>query len=255
MHLAGSCALVTGAGSGLGRAVADAIHAAGARVLLADIDRQGLADALAALGEGAAASYCDVRDPAMVSAALDVATERFGCVRILVNCAGVASSAKIASNGEAHDFELWRGVIDVNLTGTFNAMRLAVARMLSNDPDGNTGERGVIVNTASIAAFEGRRGQAAYAASKAGVIGLTLPVARDLADKAIRCVAVAPGLFDTPLLEGVPQRGVESLKRALLFPARMGSPTEFAAAVRHLIENPYFNGTCVRLDGGGRLPA
>jgi NAD(P)-dependent dehydrogenase (short-subunit alcohol dehydrogenase family) len=255
VQLAGRCALVTGAGSGLGRAVAEDLHAVGARVLLADVDRHGLADALAALGNGIATSYCDVRDPGLVSAALDLAKARFGSVRILVNCAGVASSAKIASHGTAHDLELWRRVIDVNLTGTFNAMRLAVEQMLKNDPDEETGERGVIVNTASIAAFEGQRGQAAYAASKAGVLGLTLPVARDLADKAIRCVAVAPGLFATPLLQGIPRKGVESLQRALLYPARMGQPAEFAAAVRHLIENPYFNGTCLRLDGGGRLPA
>src|SRR6185437_11515698 len=148
VQLAGRCALVTGGGSGLGRAVAEGIHAAGTRVLLADIDRPGLADALATLGEGVATSYCDVRDPAMVSAALDMAKERFGSVRILVNCAGVASSAKIVSNGEAHDFELWRRVIDINLTGTFNAMRLTAERMLSNDPDEATGERGIIVNTA-----------------------------------------------------------------------------------------------------------
>lgn len=255
MQIAGRCALVTGAGSGLGRAVAEGLHAAGAGVLLADVDRDGLADSLASLRDGAAASYCDVRDPVLVTAALDLANECFGAVRVLVNCAGIASSAKIVSNGRAHDFELWRHVIEVNLTGTFNVMRLAAEQMLSNDPDEVSGERGVIVNTASIAGFEGQRGQAAYAASKAGVIGLTLPVARDLADKAIRCVAVAPGLFDTPLLHEIPQKGIESLQRALLYPARMGRPAEFAAAVRHVIENPYFNGTCLRLDGGGRLPA
>jgi NAD(P)-dependent dehydrogenase (short-subunit alcohol dehydrogenase family) len=222
---------------------------------MADVDRHGLADVLEALGDGVATSYCDVRDPGLIGAALDLAKARFGNVRILVNCAGVASSAKVVSNGTAHDFELWRRVIDINLTGTFNAMRLAAERMLGNDPDEATGERGVIVNTASIAALEGQRGQTAYAASKAGVIGLTLPAARDLADKAIRCVAVAPGLFDTPLLQKIPQKGVDALQRALLYPARMGRPAEFAAAVRHLIENPYFNGTCLRLDGGGRLPA
>lgn len=254
MQLAGRCAVVTGAASGLGRAVAEGLHAAGSRVLLADVDRRGLAATVDALGEGAAASYSDVRDCGQVSEALTEAKERFGPVRILVNCAGVASSSKVVASGRAHDLGLWRQVIEINLTGTFNVMRLAAERMVSNDPDELTGERGVIVNTASIAGFEGRRGQAAYAASKAGVIGLTLPAARDLADKAIRCVAIAPGLFDTPLLQGIPEKGIRSLEHALLYPARMGEPAEFAAAVRHVIENVYLNGTCLRLDGGARLP-
>jgi NAD(P)-dependent dehydrogenase (short-subunit alcohol dehydrogenase family) len=253
VRLAGHCAVVTGAGSGLGRATAQALHAKGAAVALIDLKRESLIEAAAQLGERTVVCEADVRDTAQVNAAVTQARERFGAIHIAVSCAGISSSAKIVSGGIAHELEHWQRVIDINLTGTFNVMRLAAAFMVENTPDPETGERGVLVNTASIAGFEGQRGQAAYAASKAGVIGLTLPVARDLADKAIRCVAIAPGLFETPLFEGIPAKGVEALSRALLYPHRMGEPAEFADLVCHVIENRYLNGTCVRLDGGARL--
>jgi NAD(P)-dependent dehydrogenase (short-subunit alcohol dehydrogenase family) len=255
MQIGGRVAAITGAGSGLGRATARALHAAGARVLLVDIKPREVGELANQLGDGALAASADVRRPEEVKAAFDLAAERFAGLDIAVNCAGIASSAKIFSKGEPHDLELWRRVLDVNLTGTFNVMRYAVASMAGNHPDPETGERGIVVNTASVAAFDGQKGQIAYAASKAGIVGMTLPAARDLADRAIRCVAIAPGLFETELFQQIPEKGISALKRALLYPDRMGQPTEFSALVRHIIENPYINGTCFRLDGGARLPA
>lgn len=254
MRLEGQCALVTGAGSGLGRATAEALHAAGAQVVLADLNIDTARSVAGRLGERAVAAPMDVRRSEDIEAALDLGQQRFGPLRIAVNCAGVSSSAKTLSRNEPHEADLWRRTIDINLTGTFHVMRLSAARMAQNAPDPDTGERGVIINTASVAAFDGQKGQAAYAASKAGVAGLTLPAARDLADHAIRVVAIAPGLFDTELFEQIPLKGLEALKRALLYPARMGKPPEFAAFVRHIVENPYLNGSCLRLDGGARLP-
>ena len=253
MRLGGRCALVTGAASGLGRATAEILHSGGATVVLADLDLESLGDVARSLGRRALPFVVDVRDSASVEAAIAFARQQLGAVHIVVNCAGIASSAKIVAKGEPHDLDLFQRVVDVNLTGTFNVLRLAAAQMLRNEPDEQTGERGVIVNTASIAACDGQRGQAAYAASKAGVIGLSLPVARDLAEHAIRCVAISPGVFDTAMLDSIPEVGLRSLNRSLLYPNRPGQPAEFAAFVQHVIENPYLNGTCVRLDGGSRL--
>lgn len=254
MQLKGRSALVTGAGSGLGRAVAHALHGRGVYVTLIDQAPDPVKAAATALGTGAAAAVADVCDAEQVDAALRLARDRFGPIHIAVNCAGVASATKTVSQGAPHDLDLWRRVIDINLNGTFNVLRLAAAQMVSNQPDGETGERGVIINTASIAAFDGQRGQAAYAASKAGVVGLTLPAARDLSDHAIRCVAIAPGLFDTAMKNGLSDNAMAALQRGLLFPNRLGDPKDFARLVRHVIENPYLNGTCFRLDGGARLP-
>lgn len=245
--------MVTGGASGLGRATAEALHGAGASVIVADIDIARAESVAAGLGDRSVAVTADVRDSEQVMAAIALAKERFGALHIVVNCAGIASSAKTLSHGEPHDLEGWRQVIDVNLTGTFNVLRFAVGQMTQNSPDPITGERGVIINTASIAALEGQRGQVAYAASKAGVIALSLPVARDLAEHAIRCVAIAPGLFETAMLKGIPEKGVQALQRALLYPDRPGHPSEFGALVCHVVENAYLNGVCLRLDGGARL--
>lgn len=256
MRIEGVLCAVTGAASGLGRATAKALHEAGANLLLLDLNQDRLNVFQAELApETSLAATVDIRSHEQIEKALDEGIARFGALRAVVNCAGIASSAKIVSRGEAHDFDLWRKVIDINLTGTFNVMRLASARMVTNDPLGEASERGVIVNTASVAAEDGQKGQAAYAASKAGVAALSLPVARDLAEHGVRCVAVAPGLFGTELFEQIPEKGIEALKRALLYPARMGLPTEFAMLVRHIVENPYLNGSLIRLDGGARLPA
>lgn len=255
MQIAGHVALVTGAGSGLGRATAALLHAAGASVLMADVDERAVLAAARELGADALPILADVRRPEQIAAAVSLALESFGALHVAVNCAGMASSARTLSKGQPHDAELWRRVIDVNLSGTFHVMTQAAAAMAANAPDLESGERGVIINTASVAAFDGQKGQAAYAASKAGVVGLTLPAARDLADQAIRVVAIAPGLFETALFEQIPEKGVAALRRALLFPDRLGRPNEFAALVRHVIENPYLNGACLRLDGAARLPA
>jgi NAD(P)-dependent dehydrogenase (short-subunit alcohol dehydrogenase family) len=253
MQIKRSCALITGAGSGLGRAAAEALHGAGAVVLVADIDIARAESVTASLGDRSLAVGVDVRDCAQVVAAVSLAKERFGGLQIVVNCAGIAASAKTIANGEPHSLEDWCRVIDVNLTGTFNVLRHAALQMIHNLPDSLTGERGIIINTASIAGLEGQRGQAAYAASKAGVIALSQPVARDLAEYRIRCVAIAPGLFETELLKGIPTKGLQALQRGLLYPDRAGHPSEFGAFARHVIENPYLNGVCLRLDGGARL--
>ncbi len=253
MKLQAIAGLVTGASSGLGRDVAQHLIASGAKVTLLDINKDKLSATCEELGEGALAAVADVRDPEGVKSALDLCESAYGEIRFVINCAGIPSSAKIVSGGQAHDYDLWRKVIDINLSGTFNVMRLAAERMVRNSPDSETGERGVIVNTASIAAFDGQRGHAAYSASKAGIIGLSLPVARELKEFGVRCVAVAPGLFETPIFDDIPEQGVAALKRSLLFPDRLGVPAEFAALVLHIITNPYLNGTHIRLDGGARL--
>lgn len=252
MRLTGRCAIVTGAGSGLGLATAELLHSGGANLVVIDRSIERLRDCAANL-TGSVACEADVTDPAAIDDAVSLASERFGAVHIVVNCAGIASAAKIVNKKQPHELELWKRVIDVNLTGTFNVVRLAAARMESNLPDKETGERGVIVCTASIAAFDGQRGQAAYAASKAAIVGMMLPIARDLAEHAIRCSAVAPGVFDTALLHDVPERGRLMLERSLLYPDRLGRPQEFAQLIRHIIENPYINAACLRLDGGARL--
>ena len=253
MELVGRTAIVTGAGSGLGRASAEILHAGGANVVLLDVAPHRVEPVAAELGDRALAMATDVRDASQVEAAITAAVEHFGSLHIAVNCAGIASAGRTVSKGVAHDLELWQRVIDINLTGTFNVLRLAAEQMTGNAPDGQTGERGVIINTASVAAFDGQRGQAAYAASKAGVAGLTLPVARDLSDQGIRCVAIAPGLFETGMMESLSDKAVNALSRGLLFPNRLGDPEEFAGLVRHIVENAYLNGTCLRLDGGIRL--
>ncbi len=253
MFLDNLCVMVTGAASGLGRATATLLHEHGAAVVFADLNELAVKDIAQKLGCRAIGVGMDIRKPEDINAALSIAKDTFGPLRATVNCAGIPSSARVVSKGEAHNLDLWHKVMDVNLTGTFNILRLAAKRMIGNDLDAASGERGVIINTASITAYDGQRGQAAYAASKAGVVGLTLPVARDLAEHAIRCVAIAPGIFGTEILEGIPEKGIAALKKGLLCPDRVGRPEEFASFVKHIIENSYANGTCYRLDGGTRL--
>ncbi len=255
MNLKNRCVFVTGAGSGLGKATADLLHKSGALVVLADLNEANIKKVAESLGERAIAVAVDICSEEQIENAFSLAQKKFGELRATVNCAGIASSAKVISKGEPHGLDLWKKVVDVNLTGTFNVMRLASAVMEKNSPCSDSGERGVIVNTASIAAYDGQCGQVAYAASKAGVIGMTLPAARDLAQYNIRCVAIAPGLFKTEILDGIPEKGIEALSKGLMYPDRMGMPEEFAAFAKHLIENSYLNGSCYRLDGGARLPA
>ncbi|MGF1605952.1 MAG: SDR family NAD(P)-dependent oxidoreductase [Rhodothalassiaceae bacterium] len=249
MRIDGCTALISGGASGLGAATARALAEAGAQVMLIDLD-QDKGEALAAeLGGGFATA--DVTDESAVRAALDQAAERFGPVRIAVSCAGIGLAQKTVGRGQAHPLDSFAKVIQVNLIGTFNLTRLAAERMVALDPLDE--ERGVIINTASIAAFDGQIGQAAYAASKGGVVGMTLPIARDLADKQVRVVAIAPGLFLTPLLMGLPQEALDSLSTTVPHPARLGNPAEYGQLARHIVENPMLNGETIRLDGALRM--
>jgi NAD(P)-dependent dehydrogenase (short-subunit alcohol dehydrogenase family) len=251
MHLTGAAALVTGAGSGLGAATAEALAQAGARVVAMDLNAEGLA-ALAARS-GATPVVGDVAAEADVAGAL-AAAEGLGPLRLAVNCAGIAPAARVVGRAGPHDLALFERTLRINLLGTFNVLRLAAARMQALDATPPDNERGVIVNTASIAAEDGQVGQCAYAASKAGVIGLTLPAARELARTGIRVVTIAPGLFETPMLAGLPEAAQAAIRALPPFPARLGRPDEFAAMVLAICANPLLNGTTLRLDSALRLP-
>jgi NAD(P)-dependent dehydrogenase (short-subunit alcohol dehydrogenase family) len=250
MRIQGARALVTGAASGLGAATARRLHAEGATVTIADLaaDR---GEALAAeLGERASFARCDVTDPAAVEAAVAAAGAP---LRIAVACAGIGWAEKTAGRRGPHSVDPFHRVIEVNLLGTFHLLRAAAAAMLANEHD-DEGERGVIVTTASIAASDGQIGQIAYAASKGGVAAMTLPAARDLSGDGIRVCTIAPGLFDTPLLAGLPQEARDALGAQVPHPARLGRPDEYAALAEHIVRNPMLNGEVIRLDGALRMP-
>jgi NAD(P)-dependent dehydrogenase (short-subunit alcohol dehydrogenase family) len=250
MNLNGASAVVSGGGSGLGAATAAALAKAGAEVVVLDID-EAKAQAVA-LRIGGVAVAGDVAEEAPVTRAVEAAAER-APLRIAVACAGIAPAARVAGRNGPHDLALFERVIRVNLIGTFNLLRLAAAKMTANDAL-ETGERGLIVNTASIAAYEGQIGQAAYSASKGGIVGLTLPAARELARFGVRVVTIAPGLFHTPLMDTLTPEARDSLGKQPLFPQRLGRPDEFAAMVLAIARNPLLNGETIRLDGALRLP-
>jgi len=256
VNIAGSIALVTGGASGLGLATTRRLHDADASVVILDLPgSNGLAEARD-LGPRAAFCAGDVTSPADVDAALDAAGALAGGVpRIVANCAGIGGAARTTSREGPFPLEAFSRVVQVNLIGTFNVIRLAAYRMSQAGPEeGNRdGERGVIVNTASVAAFEGQIGQAAYSASKGGIVGMTLPIARDLARLKIRVVTIAPGLFNTPLLGNLPDEAIKSLGEQVPHPARLGDPREYAALVAHIVENPMLNGETIRLDGAIRM--
>ncbi len=246
MHIDGVNALVAGGASGLGAAAARELNAAGAHVTIADLNEEAGA---ALAGElGGQFVKTDVTDADSVQAAIDAA----GDIRISVCSAGVAWAQKTAGSRGPHAFEPFETLVRVNLIGTFNVLRLAATKMLANEPDAN-GERGVCINTASIAAFDGQIGQLAYSASKGGVVGMTLPAARDLAQSGIRVCAIAPGLFDTPMMAGLPEEARQSLGASVPFPPRLGRPEEYAALARHIVENSMLNGEVIRLDGALRM--
>jgi NAD(P)-dependent dehydrogenase (short-subunit alcohol dehydrogenase family) len=249
MHIEGASALVAGGASGLGAATARRLHAAGATVTIADLNAER-GEALAnELGDRAAFVACDVTDEGQVQAAVDAAAP----LRISVCCAGIGWAEKTAGKRGAHAFEPFETVVRVNLLGTFNVLRLAAAAMLGGEPDAE-GERGVCISTASIAAYDGQIGQLAYAASKGGIVGMTLPAARDLAASGIRVVTIAPGLFDTPLLAGLPEPARAALGEQVPHPSRLGRPEEYASLAAHIVENPMLNGEVIRLDGALRMP-
>ncbi len=253
MNIADSVFIVTGAASGLGAATARMVVDAGGRVVLADLDRAG-GEALAAeLGGTARFALTDVCDEASAAAAVALACESFGAVHGLINCAGIAPAEKLLGRDGPHRLESFLRVLQVNLVGSFNMARLAAEAMARNIPDAG-GERGVIVNTASIAAFDGQIGQAAYAASKGGVVAMTLPLARELARHAIRVMTIAPGIMETPMMLTMPAEVREPLGATVPFPPRLGRPAEFASLVREIVANAYLNGEVIRLDGAMRMP-
>ena len=249
MKISGIAAVITGGGSGIGAATARHLASLGAKVTVLDVN-QANAEAVAT-EIGGLAQLCDVTDAASVQAALAAATAKHGSARLVVNCAGIATGSRILGRDGPHDLDLFKRVVGINLIGTFNVLRLGAERIAQNDLVGE--ERGVIINTASVAAFDGQIGQAAYSASKGGVVGMTLPIARDLASKGIRVMTIAPGLFDTPLLAGLPEPARESLGKQVPHPSRLGNPDEYGALAVHIVENPMLNGEVIRLDGAIRM--
>jgi NAD(P)-dependent dehydrogenase (short-subunit alcohol dehydrogenase family) len=250
MRIEGSGAIVVGGASGLGEATARALAERGASVVVADVNDekgQALAEEI-----GADFAHADVTNAGEVEAAVAKAAEADGGLRISIHCAGVGWAERVASKRGPHQLEFFEKVIQINLIGTFNALRFSGAAMLANEPDDDN-ERGVMVNTASIAAFDGQIGQIAYSASKGGVVGMTLPAARDLARNAIRVCTIAPGLFDTPLLGALPEENRQALAAGIPFPPRLGRPAEYAALACHIVENGMLNGETIRLDGALRM--
>ena len=253
MNLNKKVALITGGASGLGRATVERFVAAGAKVAIFDCDEEQGAALAESLGDSVIFCAVDISDDAKIAAGIEAVVEAFGAVHVCVNCAGRGGGAtKTLGRKGAFPMALFREVINVNLVGTFSVLTQAVAQMSLNDPNGD-GERGVIINTASIAAFEGQKGQVAYAASKGGIVSLTLPMARDLAYFGIRVVTIAPGLFATPILQGISDELKDSLTNSIPNPSRLGDVSEFSALAEHIVNNPYINGETIRLDAALRM--
>ena len=252
MKISGSTTVITGGASGLGRATAERLLAGGGRVVLLDLPRSPGTQVAADMGDNALFVPADVTNPDEVTVALEAAVKHFGAIHALVNCAGIGTAEKTYGKRGPADLAAFTKVIQVNLIGHFNSIRLTAAHMAKNAP-GEDGERGVIVNTASVAAFDGQIGQAAYSASKGGIVGMTLPIARDLAELGIRVCTIAPGIFDTPLLGTLPDPVRISLGKQVPFPSRLGRPSEYGALAAHIIENAMLNGETIRLDGAIRM--
>ncbi len=254
MELEGCVALVSGGASGLGEATVRHLVQSGSRVSVLDLGEEGGEKIASELGEAVVFCKTDVTHEESVKAAVHKTMDKFGAIHAAISCAGVATPAKVLGKEGPMPITHFNEVVQINLIGTMNVIRLAAEQMVRNAPNAD-GERGVVVNTASVAAWEGQFGQAAYAASKAGVVGVTLPVARELAEHGIRVVTIAPGLFETPMLAGLADKVKESLYAMTLFPKRLGRPIEFAKLVSHIMENPMLNGEVIRLDGGIRMGA
>ncbi|RUM24127.1 3-hydroxyacyl-CoA dehydrogenase [Rhizobium vallis] len=254
MLIRGASFIVTGGGSGLGAATVRTLVEAGGRVTIADLNAEAGEEIAREFGSDARFVKADVTDAEQGTAVVATALEAFGSLRGLVNCAGVAPAEKVIGRDGPHRLESFARTVSINLIGTFNMIRLAAAAIEKTEPDAE-GERGVIVNTASVAAFDGQIGQAAYAASKGGVAAMTLPIARELARHGVRVVSIAPGIFETPMMAGMPTEVREALGKSVPFPPRLGRPTEFAGLVRHIFENNMLNGEVIRLDGALRMGA
>ncbi|ERI51620.1 3-hydroxy-2-methylbutyryl-CoA dehydrogenase [Pseudomonas sp. EGD-AK9] len=254
MRIENSVFLVTGGSSGLGLATARELLGQGGKVVLVDINAEAGAARAEELGEGARFVRADICREEDARAAVSAAVEAFGGLHGLINCAGVAPAEKVIGRNGVHGLDSFARTININLVGSFNMLRLAAEAMAQGQPNAE-GERGVIINTASVAAFDGQIGQAAYAASKSGVVGMTLPIARELARHGIRVMCIAPGIFETPMMAGMPEEVRASLGAAVPFPPRLGRPAEYAALVRHIVENAMLNGEVIRLDGAIRMAA
>ena len=252
MEIRGHTFLVTGGGSGLGAATVRRLAQDGANVLIADVDQEAGEELAADIGDGALFVRADVTDEESAQGALDATLNAFGGLHGLVNCAGIGPAEKVVGKRGVHSLDSFVKAVQINLVGTFNPIRLASPIMMENEPT-EDGERGVIVNTASVAAFDGQIGQAAYSASKGGVASMTLPVAREMAEHGIRVMTIAPGLFETPMLAALPEDAQESLGNQVPFPSRLGRPEEYAALVKHIVENQMLNGEIIRLDGAIRM--
>jgi NAD(P)-dependent dehydrogenase (short-subunit alcohol dehydrogenase family) len=252
MKIDGKTAIITGGASGLGEAAARLLAEKGAQVVILDLNEERGTSLKEELGKSVAFIKTDITNSQGVQAAIDFAMEQFKRIDIVINCAGIAPGMKMATKKGPHSLDVFRKTMEINVIGPFDVIRLAVDKMIQSEPN-DEGGRGVIINTASIAAFDGQVGQAAYAASKAALVGLTLPVARDLSGEGIRICTIAPGLFKTPMMAGLPENIQEALGKMVPFPSRLGSPQEFAMLVLQIIENPMLNGETLRLDGALRL--
>jgi NAD(P)-dependent dehydrogenase (short-subunit alcohol dehydrogenase family) len=252
MQLNNNTFIVTGAGSGLGGGTADLFAENGANVILLDINEEAGKARADRIGERALFVRTDVSSEEDVTRAIEAGVEQFGSIHGAINCAGIVLGRKTVSRRGVHDLASFEKIIRVNLIGSFNVTRLAAEAMMKNEPN-EEGERGVIISTASVAAYEGQIGQAAYSASKGGIVGMTLPIARDLAGSGIRVMAIAPGIFSTPMVSGMPQELQDSLAAQIPFPSRLGRPSEYAELARHIVENSMLNGGVIRLDGAIRM--
>lgn len=252
MQVQGSTFIVTGGSSGLGAGTAERLIELGGNVVIADVNIDAGKAKADELGERAIFVETNVASTESAQACIDAAVSTFGSIQGVVNCAGILIARKTVGRKGAHDLESFARVINVNLVGTFNMIRLAAESMSTNEPN-EEGERGVLINTASVAAYDGQIGQAAYSASKGGVVGMTLPIARDLSREGIRCMTIAPGIFETPMVAGMPDEVQESLISQIPFPKRLGKPSDYAFLAQHIIENVKLNGEVIRLDGGVRM--
>ena len=252
MDISNKVALITRGASALGLATAKVLIESGAKVMLLDLNEDNAKEAASSLGDSASYTVANVAEEQSIVDAIAKTKEEFGSIHIVVNCAGIGSASKTVGKNGAHPLDYFKTVIDINLVGTFNVLRLAAEEMGNNEPEQDN-ECGVIINTASVAAFDGQIGQAAYSASKAGVAGMTLPIARDLARMGIRINTIAPGIFDTPMMAMAPDQVRLPLIEMTQFPKRLGLPEEYASLVKHIVENPFLNGETIRLDGGIRM--
>ena len=252
MEISNKVSLVTGGASGLGLATAELLIESGSKVMLLDLNEDNAKAAAEKLGSNASYVVANVTDETSIQSAIDKTVEEFGSLHVVVNCAGIGSASKTVGRDGAHPLDYFKLVVDINLIGTFNVLRLAAVAMGNNEPNAD-GECGVIINTASVAAFDGQMGQAAYSASKGGVVGMTLPIARDLARMGIRINTIAPGIFNTPLMNGAPDSVKKPLIEMVQFPKRLGHPEDFASLTKHIVENSYLNGETIRIDGSIRM--